>query len=113
MSTRVPPVTRPWLGNTRFTTGTLRLNVNASLGVGVLDPAPVVTMISTVPADSAGDVAIRRLLDSTVTLVAAIVPKATDASEEKSVPATKTLVPPVVGPWGGTTALPVGAGDVG
>jgi hypothetical protein len=100
------------LGKTRFTTGALRLKVNASLGVGVLEPDVVVTMTSTVPADSGGDVAIRRLSDSTVTLVAAVVPKATVASEVKSVPATKTLVPPVVGPWWGTTALTTGAGVV-
>lgn len=82
------------------------------MGVGVLEPDVVVTMTSTVPADSGGDVAIRRLSDSTVTLVAAVVPKATVASEVKSVPATKTLVPPVVGPWWGTTALTTGAGVV-
>jgi hypothetical protein len=67
-------------------------------------------MMSTVPADSGGDFAIRRLSDFTVTLVAAVVPKATVASVVNPVPATKTLVPPAMGPWWGTTALTVGAG---
>ena len=63
----------------------------------MLGPAAVVTMTSTVPADSGGDLATRRFSDFTVTLTAAIVPKATVASEVNPVPATKTLVPPVVG----------------
>jgi hypothetical protein len=50
--------------------------------------------------------------DTTVTLVAATVPKFTVAPDKKPVPSMVTAVPPLVGPTSGETLVTVGAGGV-
>ncbi len=51
--------------------------------------------------------------ESTVTVVAGVVPKSTAVAPVKSVPVMVTVVPPAVGPALGLTAVTVGARDVG
>ena len=52
------------------------------------------------------------LLLATVTFVAAVPPKMTDAPETKPVPVIVTAVPPLVAPELGETEVIVGAGKV-
>ena len=66
-------------------------------------PPGVVTVTSTVPTDSAGEVAVQEIVDEQDT-VAAVAPKWTIVSPEvveKPVPLMVTLVPPAVGPADG------------
>ena len=65
--------------------------------VGLVAPATV-TVMSTVPADSAGEVAVINVAEFTVTAVAATEPNITVAPVAKPVPVMVTDVPPVVGP---------------
>ena len=69
-----------------------------------------VTVTSTVPADSAGEVATMEVDELTVIAVAAVLPNATVAPEVKPVPVMVTEVPPDVGPEVGDMAVIVGAG---
>ena len=69
-------------------------NVNASLDVGMLEPTADVTMMSTVPAGSAGDLARMTWFDSKITLAAGSGPKATVAVLVKCWPLMSTRVPP-------------------
>ena len=71
-------------------------------------PPAVVTVTLTVPADSAGDVAIIEVAELTVTAVAVTVPNITVAPEAKPVPVMVTEVPPVVGPDVGLMLVTVG-----
>ena len=70
-------------------------------------PGPV-TVTSTVPAASAGLVAVISVAE-TITWVAAIVPKSTAVAVLKPVPMIVTEVPPAIGPAAGLTAVTVGA----
>ena len=84
------------------------MNVNASaLDAGDV-PFAVVTVMSTGPAASAGDVATSCVLDRTVTEAAAVAPKETAVVVVKFEPVRVTLVPPVVGPLPGLTPVTVG-----
>ena len=85
-----------------------QVKVKASLGVGALEPAVVVTMTSTVPVGSTGDVAMIMWLDSTVTLAAGVVPNATVEPFVNLCPSTYTVVPPVTGPFFGNIVLTTG-----
>jgi hypothetical protein len=85
-----------------------QLKVKASLGMGALEPAVVVTMTSTVPVGSTGDVAMIMWLDSTVTLAAGVVPNATVEPFVNLCPRTYTVVPPVTGPVFGKILLTFG-----
>ena len=67
----------------------------------------------TVPADSAGDVAVMEVAEFTVTAVAVMVPNITVAEEVKLVPVMVTEVPPAVGPLVGVIDVTVGLGGVG
>ena len=71
-------------------------------------PPAVVTVTLTVPADSAGDVAVMEVVEPTVTAVAVTVPNITVAPEAKLVPVMVTEVPPVVGPEVGLMPVTVG-----
>ena len=72
-------------------------------------PPGVVTVTSTLPADSAGLVAAIWVALFTVKLVAAVVPKSTAVAPVRLVPVTVTLVPPAEVPVVGLTAVTVGA----
>ena len=58
----------------------------------------VVTVTCTVPADSAGEIAVSEVAELYFTLVAAVEPNFTVADEVKFVPVIVTLVPPAVDP---------------
>ena len=74
-------------------------------------PPAVVTMMSTVPAGTAGDVAVIDVAELTVTLVAGCpVPNSTVvAPTTKFVPVIVTEVPPATGPALGAMPVTVGA----
>ena len=71
-------------------------------------PTGVVTVTFTVPAAPAGAVAVIEVEETTVTPVAAFAPKSTAVAPVKFVPVMVTLVPAVVGPAAGLTAVTVG-----
>ena len=71
-----------------------------------LVPPVVVTVMSTVPAVPAGEVAVIWVSLSTVKLCAGVLPKLTAVAPVKPVPVIVTVVPPVVGP-----AVGLHAGD--
>ena len=78
-----------------------------------LAPPAVVTVTSTVPADSAGDVAVIEVVELYVTAVAVMVPNITVAEEVKPVPMMVTEVPPAVLPLVGVMDVTVGLGGAG
>src|SRR5579883_248161 len=78
-------------------------NVKRSFGVVALVPPPVVTVMSTVPAASAGETAVIWVGELTTTDAAGVEPKFTVAPARKLAPPIVTLVPPVVGPEDGDT----------
>ena len=57
-------------------------------------PPAAVTVTSTVPADSAGEVTVIEVVELTTTPVPATVPNFTPVAPVKSVPVMVTLVPP-------------------
>ena len=72
-------------------------------------PTGVVTVTFTVPAAPAGAVAVIEVEETTVKLVAGFPePKSTAVAPVKFVPVMVTLVPAVVGPAAGLTAVTVG-----
>ena len=72
-------------------------------------PPGVVTVMSTTPAEPAGDVAEHEVLDEQLTAVPALPPKATvDEPTTKPVPVIVTAVPPPIGPAFGLTEVTVG-----
>ena len=79
MVTLVPPVVGPEEGLSKLTVGTRAgtTKVKRSAGLVVEVPLGVLTVTSTVPADSAGLVAVTDVALLTVTPVAAVVPKST------------------------------------
>lgn len=111
MTTLVPPVTGPVEGLRAVTvgagTGLTKMNLSALDAAEVIPD--VVTVTSTDPADSAGEVAVTWVAEFTVKLVAAVVPNFTALAPVKLVPVMVTLVPPDVGPEEGLTAVTVGA----
>ncbi len=72
-------------------------------------PPAAVTLISTVPAEPAGDVAMIWVAELTVKPVAAVAPKFTAVAPVKLVPVIITVVPPDVGPEVGEMDVTVGA----
>ena len=66
------------------------------------------TVTTTVPADSAGEMAVIEVEESTVTDAAGVVPKSTVAPVAKPVPVMVTLVPPDVYPEVGEIELTTG-----
>lgn len=68
-------------------------------------------MISTVPAESAGDVAVHDVVEEQLTVELVIEPNSTvvaPAPVRKLVPVMVTVVPPPTGPAVGLTTLTVG-----
>jgi hypothetical protein len=112
MVTPVPPTVGPEFGLTLVTVGAadeITANVNWSAdGLAAEVPPGVVTVTSTVPADSVGLVAVTDVGLLTVTPVAAVVPKSTAVAPVRFVPVMVTLVPPAVGPEVGLTPVTVG-----
>jgi hypothetical protein len=79
----------------------------SALLVGLVPPI-VVTVMSTAPEDSAGEVAVIEVALVTVKLVAAIDPNLTALAPVRFVPVIVTLVPPPNAPAVGLTAVTVG-----
>ncbi len=96
MVTEVPPAVGPAFGTTEPTVGSMKVNWSAEEVAEV--PPAVVTVMSTVPAALGGEVAVIWLSESTVKVVAAVVPKSTAVAVVKPVPVMVTVVPPAVGP---------------
>jgi hypothetical protein len=108
MVTDVPPPTGPELGLTSVTVGTGTTNVNVSAGPVRLVPLGVVTVMSTGPADSAGEVALIDVAEFT-TKVDADDPKSTTVAPVNPVPVMVTDVSPLVEPERGLTRVTVGS----
>ena len=72
----------------------------------------VVTVTLTVPADSAGEMAVIEIGEFTVTAVAVMLPNITVAEDVKLAPVMVTEVSPLVGPDEGLTLITVVCGDV-
>ena len=84
--------------------------MNLSAADTALLPPTVVTVMSTVPAVSAGEVAVICVALLTVNVVAAVAPNITAVAPVKFVPAMVTDVPPAVVPLVGETLVTVGGG---
>ena len=79
---------------------------SSAADVGDVPPGPV-TVTSTVPADSAGLVAVI-CVPVLLVIVAAVLPKSTAVAPLKAVPVIVTEVPPANGPTVGLTAVTTG-----
>jgi uncharacterized membrane protein len=79
----------------------------------LLAPPGVVTVISTVPALPAGEVAVIEVALFTVKLAAFAFPNLTAVAPVKLVPVIVTVVPPPPGPLVGFTAVTVGTVGAG
>src|SRR5271166_4739192 len=110
MVTTVPPWVVPELGLTLVTVGAGVTKVKWSAPELAEVPDGVVTVVSTVPAASAGVVAVIWVDELTVKVVAGLAPKSTVVAPVKSVPVIVTTVPPWVVPELGLTLVTVGAG---
>ncbi len=108
MATLVPPAVGPLVGAMLVTAGA-PTKVNLSPAEMALVPPAVVTVMSTVPAPSAGEAAVMEVALFTVKLVAAVAPNDTAVAAVKPVPVMATLVPPAVGPLVGVMLVTVGA----
>lgn len=75
-----------------------------------LVPLRAVIVISTVPADSAGAIALIDVSLMISKLVAGLVPKMTAVALLKPFPEIVTVIPPIVGPDEGLTLVTVGGG---
>ncbi len=114
MITEVPPAVVPVAGLTPVTVGGAGVaKVKWSAGALTGDvPSDVVTVTSTVAADSAGAVAVIWVALLTVMVVAATVPNLTPVAPVKLVPVMITEVPPAVVPVAGLTPVTVGGRGV-
>jgi hypothetical protein len=104
--TTVPPAAGPAFGETPETT-VAYMNLSAALVVEV--PPIVVTVMSTVPAEPAGDTAVIDEALTTAYELAAVVPNMTLLAPMNPVPVIVTDVPPAVLPVDGEIAVTVGA----
>src|SRR5437763_11500503 len=75
-----------------------------------LVPQELVTVTSTGPAASAGVLAVIKVGESTVKLVAGVEPNLTSVAPMKSVPEMITVAPPLAGPFLGFTRVTAGGG---
>ena len=105
--TDVPPTNGPADGETPVTVGAATNVYWSALEVAEVPPGDV-TVMSTVPADSAGATAVICVAEFTMKLFAAVPPKSTTVAGPKFVPEMTTLVPDVVGPADGDTPVTVG-----
>jgi hypothetical protein len=101
--TEVPPAVGPLVGFTPLTEGGAT-KLNWSAPVTALVPFGPVTVMSTVPAPCAGDVAVIDVGPFTTNVVAAVPPKDTAVAPVNPAPKIVTDVPPAVGPLPGLTA---------
>jgi len=85
------------------TVGALKVNWSAELVADV--PLGVTTVMSTIAAASAGEIAVMNVLDHSLNERAAVLPKLTAVVPEKLLPVMATTVPPVVLPLLGLTAM--------
>ena len=105
--TAVPPAKGPAELLTPVTVGA-GMAVKRSAEEVVETPPGPVTVTSTMPADSAGLVAVICVGETTTTLLAAIVPKSTTVAPLKPTPVIVTGVPPAAGPCDGLMPVTVG-----
>jgi hypothetical protein len=105
--TDVPPPVGPALGLTPETVGVAKYVYLSALLAALVPPA-VVTARSTVPALSAGEVAVIWVMLLIVKLVAAVDPNVTAVAPLRLVPVIVTVVPPAVDPPVGLTLDTVG-----
>jgi hypothetical protein len=108
MVTLVPPPVEPSVGLTLLAVGKY---LNRSADVRALVPCDVVTVMSTVPAFSAGETALIVVAELTEKLVALTEPNFTADAPVKFVPVIVTVVPPATGPLGGLILVIVGFGS--
>ena len=83
--------------------------MNWSAPLVALVPPDVVTVMSTVPREPAGEMAVI-VVELLTVKVAAVVPKLTALAPAKPVPVMVTVVAPVLGPEVGLTDLTLGGG---
>lgn len=105
--TVAPPAGSPDDGLAAVTVGAAEY-VNRSAVLVALVPLAVVTVMSTVPVP-AGDTAVIDVADTTVKLVALVVPNFTAVAAVSVVPVIVTVAPPAGRPEAGLTAVTVGA----
>ncbi len=109
MVTAVPPPVLPEVGLTAVTVGAAgAVKVNWSEAEVVDVPLGVVTVMSTVAADSAGEVAVIAESEVTVKETAAVLPNFTAVAPVKPLPVMLTTVPPAVLPLFGLTPVILG-----
>src|SRR5229473_8675757 len=97
--TVVRPAVLPEVGLIAVMVGTPgATNVNWSPVLVVDVPLGVTTVMSTIAAASAGEVAVMNVLDQSLNERAAVLPKLTAVVPEKLLPVMATTVPPVVLP---------------
>ena len=105
ISTTVPPGVGPTKGDIPVT-ATVAVYKKSSAETSADVEPPVVTIMLTVPATPAGDVAVSLpVVLLYETLVAAFAPNATVEADEKFVPEISTTVPPLVEPVLGLIAV--------
>ena len=105
ISTIVPPVVGPKVGEIPDTATVAVYTKSPAETFADVEP-PVVTLMFTVPAAPAGDVAVSfPVVLLYEMLVAAFDPNATVEDDEKFVPDISTTVPPLVDPVLGVTAV--------
>jgi hypothetical protein len=110
MVTAVPPPVLPEVGLTAVTVGVDgAVYVKWSEEEVVEVPLGVVTVMSTVAAASAGEVAVMVESETTVKETANVLPKSTAVAPVNPLPVTVTTVPPDVLPLLGLTAVTLGA----
>jgi len=109
MVTVVPPLAGPDVGLTALTTVGTTKKVNLSPLPVVLLPLGVVTVMSIVPAASAGEIAVIDVSESMVNDDAGVEPKSTAVTAEKPVPTRATTVPPSARPERGLTPVTAAA----
>jgi hypothetical protein len=109
MVTAMPPPVLPEVGLTAVTVGAAgAVKVNWS-AVPVVDvPLGVVTVMSTVAADSAGEVAVIAESEVTVNDTAVVLPNFTAVAPVNPLPVIVTVVPPAVLPLLGLTPVTLG-----
>ena len=111
MVTLVPPAVDPEVTLRPVTVGVGgAVKVNWSATLVALVPPATLTVTSTVPADSAGEVAVIEVVELTTTPVPATVPNFTPVTPLKPVPVMVTLVPPAVNPEVTVRPVTVGVG---
>ena len=110
MVTDVPPEVVPAVGLTEVITGTPKVYFEPAEVAEV--PVALTAVISTVPAASAGEVAVIWVSELIVKLVAAVLPKLTAVTLVKPEPEMVTDVPPAVVPAVGLTDVMTGVPKV-